>query len=98
MSIRQGDTVIANKTNPTVYTAGNGIKIDNRVVSSKAKFIFDMGIAQTEWIVVHGLNDYPSVVVVDSGGNTIEVSVEYLDANRCKVTMNSPCKGTIYFN
>jgi len=98
MSIRQGDTVIANKTNPTVYTAGNGIKIDNLVVSSQAKYIFDMGIAQNEWIVTHGLNDYPSVVVVDSGGNTIECGVDYLSPMQCKVTMNAPCKGKIYFN
>lgn len=35
MSIRQGDRIIANKTVPSVYTAGSGISIENNIISAE---------------------------------------------------------------
>ena len=35
MSIRKGNIIIANKTIPSVYTAGDGITINNEIVSAK---------------------------------------------------------------
>ena len=35
MSIRKGDIIIANKTVPSVYTAGMGIIIDSKIISAK---------------------------------------------------------------
>lgn len=35
MSIRKGNIIIANKTIPSIYTAGDGITINNEVVSAK---------------------------------------------------------------
>ena len=35
MSIRKGDIIIANKTVPSVYTAGTGIIIDSKIISAK---------------------------------------------------------------
>ena len=35
MSIRKGNIIIANKTIPSIYTAGDGITINNEIVSAK---------------------------------------------------------------
>lgn len=98
MSIRQGDNIIANKTVPSVYTAGAGIVIDNNVVSSKVKFVYETEAEKTEWRIVHNLNDYPSVTVVDSAGSVLECSVKYDGPNVCIVEMNLPCTGKAYLN
>ena len=99
MSIRQGNRIIANKTTPTVYTAGNGISINNGVISTTAKFVYTNSSPQsTEWRIVHNLNNYPSVTVVDSSGKVVECCVEYEGPNVCVISMNNPCTGTAYLN
>lgn len=98
MSIRQGNNIIANTTVPSVYTAGAGIAIDNSIISAKAKYIFDMGVASTVWEIQHNLNDYPSVTVVDTAGTVFECKVTYINSNKCMLEMNLPVKGKAYLN
>ena len=99
MSIRQGNRIIANKTVPTIYTAGPGISINNGVISTTAKYTYTPPSSQsTEWRIVHNLNGYPSVIVVDSSGDVVTCSVHYDSPNVCTVSMNVPCNGTAYLN
>jgi len=61
-------------------------------------FIYEQGIASDNWYIVHNLNKYPSVTVVDSAGNEIICSVQYVDLNICICTFNAPFKGKAYLN
>lgn len=98
MSIRQGNNIIANKTVPSVYTAGNGIIVDHNVISVKSRYIFEMGIASTTWEIEHNLDDFPSVTVVDSAGTIFDCKVTYINSNKCVVEMNVPITGKAYLN
>lgn len=98
MSIRQGNTVIANKTVPSVYTAGAGVTVNNNVITSTAKYIHDQGVAATTWEIQHDLNDFPSVTVVDTAGTIFDCKITYIDSNNCRLEMNLPIKGKAYLN
>lgn len=98
MSIRQGDNIIANKTVPSVYTAGAGIIVDNQVIKSKIKYTFEMGVPSATWEIQHNLNDFPSVTVVDSAGTIFDCRVTYINENKCVVEMNIPITGKAYLN
>lgn len=61
-------------------------------------FVFEMGSAQTQWIIEHNLNKRPSVTVVDSADNVVTPAVQYLDDNHIKLEFNAAFKGTAYLN
>ena len=52
----------------------------------------------TTWTVAHNLGKYPSVSVVDSGGNELLPDVTHLDVNTLTVTFGSPNSGKVYVN
>jgi len=80
--------------------AGNIVvtRTGNNVVITEKTFVFEMGVAQNEWVITHNLNKRPSVVVVDSANTVFEPGVEYIDDNTVKITMNAPFKGYAYLN
>lgn len=46
----------------------------------------------------HKLNKYPSVVVIDSAGEAVEASVNYIDVDNIAVNFMFPTSGTISCN
>lgn len=46
----------------------------------------------------HNLNKYPAVSVIDSAGDEVEGSVEYVDTNSIVVSFNAPFSGRITCN
>ena len=99
MSIRQGNRIIANKTTPTLYTAGDGISIANGVISTTAKYVYNNSYPQsTNWRIEHNLNYYPKVLVIDSSGREVECGVRYESPNVCIVEMNNLIAGTAYLS
>lgn len=71
---------------------------DNNVTIADTTYVFDMGVAQNEWIIVHNLNKKPSVVVVDSAENVVTPETEYVDNNTVIIKTNAPFKGKAYLN
>lgn len=61
-------------------------------------FIFDMAVATSTWRIVHNLDKFPSVTVVDSSGNFIEGSVQYINNNIIEIIFNAAFTGTAYLN
>lgn len=61
-------------------------------------FIFEQSIASDTWVIVHNLNKYPSVTIVDSAGNVFTPAVQYDDENQITVTMNGATTGNAYLN
>jgi hypothetical protein len=66
--------------------------------STGTTYIWDQGTAATTWTLNHNLGQYPSVTVVDSGGNTATGDVKYIDSNTLTVTFNVAFGGKAYLN
>lgn len=54
--------------------------------------------ASAEWSVVHNLNKFPSVTVVDSAGSIVVGDVEYVNMNTVVIKFMAPFSGKAYFN
>ena len=54
--------------------------------------------ASTVWSVMHNLSKYPSVTIVDSGGNTVIGDVHYESQNALTVTFSAAFGGNAYLN
>jgi len=50
------------------------------------------------WVVVHNMNKYPSVSVVDSAGTVIEPDIQYDDPSQLTILFGSPTSGKAYLN
>lgn len=66
-------------------------------------FTHIQGIPSDTWLVVHGLEKFPSVTITDSSGNAILAPYEHLDINTTQITFRtaglpSPQSGFAYFN
>lgn len=51
-----------------------------------------------EWNIVHNLGKYPSVTIVDSGGNVVIGDILYIDENQIKVSFTSEFSGKTFIN
>ena len=51
-----------------------------------------------DWTVIHPLNKYPSVMVVDSGDTVLEPDIRYDSASQLTVTFGAPTSGKAYLN
>lgn len=61
-------------------------------------FVFTQAIPADVWLIEHNLNKYPSVSVVDTGGNLICGDVEYVDINTVRCKFSSMFSGNAYLN
>ena len=61
-------------------------------------FVFEQGRSSDTWIVIHNLNKYPSVVVVDSAGSEVEPAVEYNTKNKLTIKLNASFSGKAFLN
>lgn len=59
---------------------------------------FVQSVPATEWTFTHGLNRYPSIVVVDSAGTTIIPDVEYLNQISVKLVFAFAVSGVACCN
>lgn len=63
-----------------------------------ATFIFEQQQASNEWTIVHNLNKFPAVTVVDSANNVVVGDIQYLNANSLRVTFTAVFSGQVYLN
>ena len=63
-----------------------------------AFFQFTQSLPSDTWVITHALNKYPSVVVVDSGGNVIVGGIEYDSISQITVTFGGAFSGKAYLN
>jgi hypothetical protein len=78
--------------------------VENALISGGAggggdlSYEHDQLSAATTWSVTHNLGKFPSVSVVDTGGNELLVDVDYIDANHCVLTLGAATSGKAYLN
>ena len=54
--------------------------------------------ASDEWVIVHNLNKYPSVSVIDSAGDEVIGDVHYDSVNQVTLTFEGSFKGRATLN
>ncbi len=50
------------------------------------------------WIVNHPLNKFPSVSIVDSGGNVVIGDITYINESQLKISFSYEFSGKVYLN
>lgn len=79
--------------------AGNSGTEQDFLDSLKASgFIHNQIASSKEWDIEHTLEKFPSVSVVDSGGNLVMGDVEYISKSRLKILFNYEFSGKAYLN
>lgn len=58
----------------------------------------DQFTASDTWTIVHGLDKYPSVTIVDSAGDEVEGAVNYLSITTVVVTFSAAFSGSAFLN
>lgn len=66
--------------------------------SGHETFTYDQIAPSNTWDILHNLNAYPSVTVIDSAGNKVEGNVQYISSNQLTVTFVSDFSGKAYLN
>lgn len=61
-------------------------------------YVFTQATASDTWEIKHNLYKYPSVSIVDTGGNIVCGDIEYIDINNCICHFSAPFSGKAYLN
>jgi hypothetical protein len=65
---------------------------------SNASFTWNQSSASTVWTVVHNMGAFPSITVVDSGGNVVLGTATYLNNNVIQINFKYSFAGKAYLN
>lgn len=82
--------IIAETTEKQFISADEKLKISG--------FIHDQIASSMEWDIHHSLEKYPSVSVVDSGGNLVMGNVKYINKSNLVISFTSEFSGKAYLN
>ncbi len=82
---------------PKGLTGDKGDKGDHGEDSDKTYVHTQISAAST-WTVVHNLNKFPSVTVVDSGDTAVIGDVTYVDVNTLTLDFTTTFGGSAYLN
>ena len=69
-----------------------------QLAASAQTYIHLQSVPQSVWTVNHTLNKYPSVTIVDSGGNIVVGDVLYTSTSQVVISFSSGFGGTAYLN
>lgn len=63
-----------------------------------AHYEHTQAVASATWVINHNLGKYPSVTIVDSGGNEWITDIEYNSLNQCTARFSAAFGGKAYCN
>lgn len=63
-----------------------------------ANYVFNQRVPANTWDIAHNMNKFPSVSIVDSGGNLVIGNINYVDRNNIQLTFNGAFSGSAYLN
>jgi len=87
------DTVL-NKSNvigATTTDALNSLK-------QNSNFVYNQGVPADVWTIIHSLDKFPSVTVIDSAGTQVEGNIDYIDNTKLTITFNAGFSGKATLN
>lgn len=96
-SFQANDTSVIYSYDQAYY---GSLRIENGMTpgSGDLTYIHDQQTAASVWTVTHNLGKYPSVTVVDSGGNVAVGDIAYTDNNSLTITFSAAFAGKAYIN
>lgn len=65
---------------------------------SHATYTFQQQVASNVWVVLHNLDCFPAVQVVDSAGNEVIGDIDYINNNQLVLNFTSAFAGVAYLN
>lgn len=81
-----------------VTLTGNKTSQDLGIDIADLNYIHNQTEASDEWVIVHNLNKYPAVSIIDSAGDEVEGNVHYDSLNQVTITFIGAFKGTATLN
>jgi hypothetical protein len=75
-----------------------GIKGDKGDVGSDLNYVHNQSVAESEWLITHNLDKYPSVTIVDSTNDECEGNVLHVSTNQVLITFSAPFAGRAFLN
>lgn len=109
-SIQKGATIVANVigsgpqgapglSSYEIWLAQGNIGTEEVFLSSlNLGFTHDQIVSAAVWDIIHPLNKYPSVTIVDSSGNVVGGDIEYVSTGHIIVSFSSEFSGKAYLN
>jgi len=102
-NLSNNDLLLGSDTNNLGATANFALSsltqfFEENITLVSATTIFNQDTPATTWSVVHGLNKFPSVTVVDSSGNVVLGEIVYLGPFSLTITFESSFSGKAYLN
>jgi negative regulator of sigma E activity len=61
-------------------------------------YVHTQSVASNSWVVIHNLNKYPAVSVVDSSNRLVVGDVTYDTVNQVTIEFSAAFAGKAYFN
>lgn len=70
----------------------------NSFKATDANYVHDQISSAKEWRIIHNLEKYPSVSIVDTGGNMVVGEVHYVSINEVIISFTFEFSGKAYLN
>lgn len=67
-------------------------------LSGDKTYVHDQIAASASWNITHAMGKYPSVTIVDTGGNIVVGDVNYISTTNLIVTFSASFSGKAYLN
>lgn len=83
--VKEGDTIVYNSA-----TA--------KFVNRPSTYVHTQSTVASVWTVTHNMGKYPSVMVVDYGGNVVYGEVHYIGKDKLTITFSAAFGGRAYLN
>lgn len=61
-------------------------------------YIFEQVQAASSWVITHNLGKFPSVEIIDTGGNLVYGEITYNSTNQVTLNFNAAFSGKAYLN
>jgi hypothetical protein len=97
--VNQGVPRIA-VVNPATPTASisSGAGLGPSDIPALVSFRHTQSAASATWTIVHNLNFFPNVTVIDSGGSMVEATITYTNNTSLTITFSSAISGVAYLS
>ena len=90
---------------PVVTTLQDGlmakedkIKLDSAVANSHSNYTHNQITPLSTWNIIHNLNRYPNVTIVDSAGNLVITDIKYISENEVQSNSTAPFGGKAHLS
>jgi hypothetical protein len=76
------------------------VAIDYEYVQEQVRenYVHDQQVASNSWVVIHELNKFPSVSIVNTANQAVVGDITYNSLNQLTITFTSPISGKAYIN